>query len=72
MRLEHDIRRCRQLRGVPATDNELDRLRRAKGVWVLERRADKNEGVKYAVSDVQVDLREQQQGDEWAHLVIRN
>jgi len=64
VRLEHHTRRCRQLCGVPALDNELNRLRRAKDVWVLERRADKSEGVKYAVSDVQVDLREQQQGDE--------
>jgi len=49
---------------VPAIDNGLNRLSRAKDVWVLERRTDKSKGVKYAVSDVQVDLREQQHGDE--------
>ena len=57
VRHEHDTRGCRQLCGVPAIDNELNCLLRAKDVWVLERRVDKSEGVKYAVSDVQVDLR---------------
>jgi len=64
VRLEHDTRRCRQLCGVPATDNELNCLCGSKDVWVLERGTDKSEGVEYAVSDVQVDLREQQQGEE--------
>jgi hypothetical protein len=64
VRLEHYTRMCRQLCGVRAIDNELDRLLTAKDVWVRERRTDKSEGVKCAVSDVQVDLREQQQGDE--------